>query len=226
MEYQNKTKYMRNGDFMTRICAVANDKQCVVAADTMLTNSYTKEKSYRNKIIYKNGLIISLSGTLEIFAGPVKVDFIQYFEDYINHVKNPFSLSDIEKIERELNDIFIQYPFYDGLCINYYWTDGQVFRTYCYEIVTNKNISLGSLVKYPFGKIQESNKDLFIFNNHILHCGEGVDGIYVLNSYDMQPVEASNIVQEAIANPQLSTVGGKVQSVEMNLDGSIREIFE
>lgn len=226
MRYSTKTKYMRNGDFMTRICAIANNQQCAVSADTMLTNTETNEKTYRKKILYKKGIIISLSGTLELFAGPIRIDFIEYFQEYLNRHDGEFGLSDIDRIETELSNIFAQYPYYQGLCINFYWIENKTFRTYCYEIVTDEKISLGSLIKYPFGKLREDNKDLYIFNNHILHCGEGVDGIYVLNCFDVNPVEAKNIVEKAIINPDLSTVGGQCQTIVMNLDGSVSEIIE
>lgn len=62
-------KPMKEGEHMTRICAVANEEQLAVSADSMFINKITDGKSFhKRKLFFNKGLIIGILGSCEILT--------------------------------------------------------------------------------------------------------------------------------------------------------------
>lgn len=128
-------KPMKEGEHMTRICAVANEEQMAVSADSMFISTITNESSFDNKkLLCNNGLIIGMLGTSEVltFKGNIYVKdcILEYLKTYTG--KNILEV--IEGIESDMRDMFSIFKLDNPTKIIFLWVDDSEFYCYALEI--------------------------------------------------------------------------------------------
>lgn len=214
---------MKKGDYMTRICAVADTNKIVMSADSMFINTFNGKKTFHNKkIAYGKNILIGILGHSEFFLSNQK-EIIQiqkmiqnilqnvYFEDARNTII--YILKELRPIYEIINDN----QFTQLLCI---WTENNHFYKVAIEL-SNKTLH------YPLGNMRDKNT--LLFENSILEVGEGVDGIETTpldvsdSLLDISGISYEQVYQ-AIQDTSLENVGGDVYSVALNINGTI-DIF-
>lgn len=224
-------KPMKEGEHMTRICAVANEEQLAVSADSMFINKMTNEKSLHNKkLFFNNGLIIGMLGTSEVltFKGNIYVKdcILEYLKTYTG--KNILEV--IEGIESDMRDMFSIFKLDNPTKIIFLWVDDSEFYCYALEIRYDRSeINFGNchaISIYPFGKIDLENYFKYKFNNFLLDTGEGVDDIIINQFYTSSPFQISfDIVKSAVDDTRLTTVGGDVYTIIMDNKKNIQSFI-
>lgn len=216
-------KKMKEGEHMTRICAVANQEQLAISADSMFTNKELNIISFRNrKLFYKNGLIIGMLGTCEVLTYKGTIYLKDCIREYLDLYTGENILDIILGIENDMRDLFSIFKLDNPTKLIFLWVDNFEFYCYALEIrYSRRNLGCDESVSvYPFGKIDLKNYSKYKFNNYMLDTGEGVDDIIVNKFYTSLPETiTSNIIKEAIDVTRLTTVGGNVYTVILNKYG-------
>jgi hypothetical protein len=100
-------KKMKEGEHMTRICAVANQEQLAISADSMFTNKELNIISFHNrKLFYKNGLIIGMLGTCEVLTYKGTIYLKDCIREYLDLYTGENMLDIILGIENDMRDLF------------------------------------------------------------------------------------------------------------------------
>lgn len=205
---------------MSRVMAAANDDVLFVGADTQLTNSYNHTKQIdRKKIFYAKNIVICILGTIEIFTSDGNVMFTDYILDAIEEYKNNDIFAVTENLLKNIEEIYAKLRLTDNNThILIFWQEDGCFYLNAVEVnFTGRH--------YPFGKVVETNKHMYIFNNHFTQTGEGIKNpdIIVSEIYNIDPTDfVTTGIQNAINDSTLMTVGGSVYSLEMNKNGEVR----
>lgn len=229
MEFIRKLK---DGEYMTRICAVANNDGLVVASDSLFTNSITKEKTADHlKISYSKNMVVALLGTIEVFTSIGNVSVRNYIQDYLVHTEYQ-GLSLLNHLIIYIKELYHIYKItLPTHYIFFYREDGNFYMWYCtiyysHEIFGESRI----VIDYPLNPIHSENKDKYEFNKYMLVAGDGLPVNPIIERIDdcneILNTRAYTIVKQAVLDDEITTVGGPIYSVELNKNGNIQTYIE
>lgn len=210
---------MKEGEFMTRICAVSDDRILSVSADSLFVNTITKEKTVNNKKLISNeNMIVGGLGSLELITNRGTIQIMEVIHRHLHLSKN--SIQTIKDIEDEIMQIVLYFHYSSPIQLVFFWKEEKHFYMYSSQI--KYSIEFGQLEPFrPFGQISEKNKFKFMFHHYILDAGEGaknnLDVHYLSHSEHSPSFMSYNIVQEAINDKTLETVGGKVKTITLEI---------
>ena len=218
-------KKMKEGEFMTRICSVANSQQLAVCADSMFTNSITNQKTTNNqKLFYGNQMIVGILGASEVFTFRGVISIGQTIQNTINSSKSQ-GLKLRNEIRENLDRIWVKYGVTQPCLITYFWKGNDKFYMYCEEIRTlvsdfgeQKNLHVYS----PYGNINEENKHLFQFSCLSMQAGDGLLDNPTLEkvSNEVSPLDIAYAnTRKAVENPSIDTVDGPIYGITLDDKG-------
>ena len=216
----NNLSIQKEVNRMSRIMAAARNDVLVVGADTQLTNSYNHTKQFDSKkIFYDKNIVICILGTIEILTSGGNIMLTDYILDAINEYKTNDIFSVTENLLKKIEEVYAKLRLTDSNTdILIFWQEEGYFHLNTVEVNFRGR-------HYPFGKVMQANKHLYIFNNHFLQTGEGIKNpdIIVSEIYNIEPIDFVTAgIQSAIHDETLTTVGGSVYSVKMDKEGEVK----
>ena len=225
-------KKLKDGEYMTRICAVANNDKLVVASDSLFTNSITKGKTADHlKIAYSKNMVVSLLGAIEIFTSTGNISIRSYIQDYLEHTEHQGLnlLNHLIVYIKELYHIYkIALPTH---YIFFYREGGNFYMWYCTIYYSYKDFGEGRIVvDYPLNPIHSKNKNKYIFKDYMMIAGDGLSNNPIIEKvFDdntMINKRAYTIVKQAVLDDKITTVGGPIYSVELGKSGNVQTYVE
>ena len=142
-----------------------------------------------------------------------------YILDAINEYKTNDIFSVTENLLKKIEEVYAKLRLTDSNTdILIFWQEEGYFYLNTVEVNFRGR-------HYPFGKVMQANKHLYIFNNHFLQTGEGIKNpdIIVSEIYNIEPIDFVTAgIQSAIHDETLTTVGGSVYSVIMDKEGEVK----
>lgn len=214
---------LMDGEYMTRICAVANNERIVLSADSLFTNSETKEKTTDNiKIAYNNQMIVGLLGAIEIFTSLGNVSIRSYIQDYLNNTED-CGLNLMNHLISYIKDFYQIYQVHLPTYYIFLYREGSKFYMwYCTIYYSNETFGENRVVlEYPLNPINSENKEKYVFENYMMVAGDGLPTNPIIERIDddLLMKRANIVVKQAIMDDNIPTVGGQIYTVELDKDG-------
>lgn len=206
------------GKYMTRICIASNHQELYFASDSLFINTIYDKRIYTDiKATYKRGIIIGILGDSEFltFNGNVRV------KEILNVCLKQYNSIDvlIEDIINSLSSFFQNSLVFMNTQLIILWVENNQF--YSFPLQVNNN----GLV-FPKGKFSYKNLNNYQLNNNYIELGEGVNDYIETNLWSTKLIKnlVINNTQKAIDDSDLSTVGGEVKCIRMDIKGYIEVI--
>lgn len=219
------TNNLKEGEYMTRICAVCNDREIAVSADSLFTSSLTNERSVDNlKLCYSDNMIIGILGTSEFITGEGKYSIRNHVQKYMNdNYQKGHEIDFIYELIEEIKGLFNRYMYEKPCCLIHFWKEGNHCYAYYYQIYARYGTFIGEnkvIFFTDIGNISQHNKSLFDITHKMLICGDGLKSnpTFYEGNYSY-PLDLSiSKTREAILDTRLATIGGSVYTVQLNTE--------
>lgn len=225
-------KKLKDGEYMTRICAVANNDKLVVASDSLFTNSITKEKTADHlKIAYSKNMVVSLLGAIEIFTSTGNISIRSYIQDYLEHTEHQ-GLSLLNHLMTYIKKLYQIYKItIPTHYIFIYRDNGNFYMWYCTIYYSHETFGENRIViDYPLNPIQSGNKDKYEFKKYMLVAGDGLPVNPIIERIDdcneILNTRAYTVVKQAVLDEKIPTVGGLIYSIELDINGNMKTYVE
>lgn len=216
---------LKDGEYMTRICAVCNQNELSVSADSQFTNSLTNEKTINNlKLCYQDNMIIGILGVSEFITSNGNYSIRNHIQSFMNQYYDAGKeIEFIHVLIDDLKRLYGKYLYERPCCVIHFWKEDNICYAYYYQMYAKRNIFIGNSQVVFFtdiGNISVGNKELFDITNKMIICGDGLryNPEFYQGEY-LYPLELSiSKTKEAVMDRTLTTIGGPVYSVQIQDD--------
>ena len=220
-------KGIKDGEYMTRICACANNDSLFVSADSLYTNTMNSTQTTNNlKLSYNKNNVVALLGTSELFTSKGLVSIREIIQDFLNN-NSDGNIQILYDLQNKLIQLCEYYQFKTPCLIMHFWKENNCFYMYLYDIrYPENNIfgTTGAIVNSPYKPVSIDNMKSYIFHNYIIEAGDGLKNNPLIEKCSVNKnllnLTAGH-VQKAILDSNIPTVGGNVYTVQLDLDGNI-----
>lgn len=219
---------LKEGEFMTRVCASASHSKLYVSVDSLYTNTLNHTTSINNiKLSYNNNIIVALLGISELFTAMGKISIKDIIQDFLNtHQKS--NLETLYNLQEEMVKICNTFKFTKPCLILYMWKQDNKFYMYYYDVSYSYTSQFGekTIINSPLKPVSESNLKFYEFTNYFINAGDGLQynptilKLEIDNELNLFDFTAGH-VQQAVLDDSIPTVGGPVYTITLDLKGNI-----